>query len=168
MRKSMLIVIAFCLPFGAGLACAESSEVVTGGHVLSAMMTPDATTCTVSVAGSLDPVFKGADTTVDLVCQSAASPTSLQVVATTRQCSDAIDGCVSSVDECTGKFAMTLPGDTSSGSCVLPQAPPGEVCYFVAHVTSTNRQQCNGATNTNGSDPSGTAPCSGGYCSSVH
>ena len=145
------------------MAWAGNSDVVTGGHVLSAMMTPDTTSCTISVSGSLDPVFKGADTTVDFVCQSATLPTSVQVVATTRQCNLDADSCVNTVDECTGKFSMTIFGDTSSGTCVPPHASADQVCYFVAHVSSTNRQQCSGS-NTGGPDPSGTAPCSGGYC----
>jgi len=165
MRKKMMIVWV-CLVFGAGFTWADSSDVVTGGHVLSAMMTTDSASCSVSVGGSLDPKFKGADTAVDLVCQSATCPTcgnGIMVVGTTHQCNN--EGCFSSVDQCTGKFAFTLFGGVDpSGNCQLPHAAAGTVCYFVAHVSSTNRQQCNGGTNSDGSDPNGTAPCSGGYC----
>src|SRR5579864_2182720 len=67
-RKSLTFAVALCLALASGyVAWARSTEVVTGGHVLSAMMTSDPSTCTVAVNGSLDPAFKGADTKVDLV-----------------------------------------------------------------------------------------------------
>jgi len=162
-QNARRLVLAFCLAAGVANA-ATNSEVVTGGHALSAMMTADPVKCEIDVSGTLNPQFKGADPRVDLVCQNASCPgcaNAAHVVASTA-CENAF-GC-NTVDVCTGKFVMTIFGSfDANGGCMLPQAAPGEVCYFVAHVSSTNRQACGGST-SGGPDPSGTAPCSSGYC----
>jgi hypothetical protein len=120
-------------------------------------MTSDATSCAIQVDGSLNPRFKGGDTDVDLVCVANCPSCLARVVGSTSP--------LGTIDQCTGQFAFAMQGTIGpSGNCILPHADPGEACFFLAHVTSTNRQQCNSNTGPAGPDPIGTAPCSGAFC----
>ena len=162
MKRTQLLV-AFSLALGAHSVSADAPEVVTGGHVLSAMMTSETASCSIAVTGSLDPVFKGADSVVDLVCLDLVGA-GTHVVGTTRSCPDT-NVCASTIDPCTGKFAFTIFGSLDpNGVCTMPHAGSSEVCFFTAHVASTNRQACGSSTPASGPDPNGTAPCSSVYC----
>lgn len=172
--KNMKMALAVCL-FAGMVMAGNDVTIVTGGHDLSAMMTNDTANCQIVVSGHVNPKFKGADTTVDLVCMNAHCAAThsciAQTVGSTAAFCPNTDSTTSTcrpagtIDDCTGQFTFNIPGNTSTGTCVLPAALSTEVCYFVAHVESTNRQQCNSPTITDANpDPNGSSPCNGGYC----
>lgn len=168
-RNIAKLVLAFCLAAGVAWA-ANSTGVVTGHHVLSAMASVDPSTCIITYSGNVNPEFKGRDTVVDLACIDATSPGSGATVVGTTACTfrDTNDQiCVPGVEKCSGKFSFNVQGTRdNTGACVVPQVATNaanQTCFFVAHVSQTFRspQQCNNV-NASGPDPSGTAPCSGG------
>jgi hypothetical protein len=161
MRANAIALVVSLVAAASTFAGAKTEVVTNSRPALNASMTlgTDSNGCfTWQVSGKVRPEFRGAGATVHLVCaQYNDLGRSLVFPA---QCDDRFCQGVN-VDAC-GNFTFLANFCGTS-----PQLDPSFVCNFVVHVDAPQSpQSCNeppGAA-ASGTDPNGSAPCSGGLC----
>jgi hypothetical protein len=167
MRRIHVGLIAIVLCAAGVVWAASSNKVVTNPTpAVSATMelaaSADSNGCfTWNVSGKLKPSYRGFGSSIQLVCQkfrSIGTANDLLVFPNEGQC----DGpCAAQADAC-GNFSFQIH------TCgVSPQLDNSYYCSFIAHVDAAQQPQACSVRQTRGDmpeDPSGSAPCSGGFC----